>query len=107
MAFVQVKSRSSDDVYDIFILQDGGKLQITCSCPAGQKKTVCWHRLAIMEGDATAVVAGSEHVSGLKMLVGKSHLLPMFAAIEQLEVEADQIKKRLSAAKKALGAALG
>lgn len=107
MTFIQVKSSSGDGGYNIFFGETDGKVRVTCSCQAGLNRMACKHRLSLIDGDIRAVIVGAEHVSALRLMVEQSPIPPLILEIAQLEHEADAIKKRISAAKKKLGAALG
>ena len=49
---------STSDPYELTFIKDGASLTALCTCPAGSFGNVCKHRVAILDGDASAVVGG-------------------------------------------------
>jgi uncharacterized Zn finger protein len=47
---------SSADPYKLIFIKDGESLTALCDCPAGSFGNVCKHRVAILDGDAGAVL---------------------------------------------------
>lgn len=47
---------SSPDPYEMTFIKDGASLTALCTCPAGTFGNLCKHRVAIIDGDAKAVV---------------------------------------------------
>ncbi len=46
---------STTKPYEITFIKDGNSLTALCTCPAGQFSNSCKHRVAILDGDATAI----------------------------------------------------
>ena len=47
---------SSADPYELTFIKDGNSLTALCTCPAGNFGNFCKHRIAILDGDAAAVI---------------------------------------------------
>ena len=47
---------SSADPYKLIFIKDGDSLTALCDCPAGSFGNVCKHRVAVLDGDAGAVL---------------------------------------------------
>ncbi len=47
---------SSADPYKLIFIKDGESLTALCDCPAGSFGNVCKHRVAVLDGDAGAVL---------------------------------------------------
>ena len=47
---------SSADPYELTFIKDGDSLTALCTCPAGNFGNFCKHRIAILDGDAAAVI---------------------------------------------------
>ena len=52
---IRVKG-SSADPYETTFIKDGVSLTALCTCPAGSFGNFCKHRIAILDGDAGAVL---------------------------------------------------
>ncbi len=48
---------STPEPYEITFIKDGDSLTAICTCPAGTFGNVCKHRIAIIDGDASAIVS--------------------------------------------------
>jgi len=46
---------STTKPYEITFIKDGSSLTALCTCPAGQFGNSCKHRVAILDGDASAI----------------------------------------------------
>ena len=51
---------SSKDPYELTFIKDGASLTALCTCPAGSFGNSCKHRVAVLDGDAGAVVDDDE-----------------------------------------------
>ena len=47
---------SSAEPYELTFIKDGDSLTALCSCPAGSFGNVCKHRVAVIDGDSSAVL---------------------------------------------------
>lgn len=98
---------SSSAPYEVTIEKDGDILRAFCDCPAGNKGQYCKHRFSLLEGSDKAVVGGDTSIiSELpKMLIGTDVGLAIDALAGE-EAELAKIKKRVTAAKKAVAVAM-
>ena len=78
-----------------------------CTCPAGQSRQSCKHRLGILEGSANGLVRGTpEQVAIVAGWLPGSHVAAAREVLAASEAALKQAKKAVSAAKSALAAAL-
>lgn len=104
--FFSVKG-SSPEPYQVTFQRKGSNISAYCTCPAGVNGQPCKHRLAILAGSTANVV--SKNPSDVE-IVGSwlpgSDIEAAWVEVKRLEHEAEQIKAKLSLAKKALAKAL-
>lgn len=94
---------SSADPYLVTFIKDGGGLLATCTCAAGEVGQSCKHRLAILNGDASAVV--SENRADAEIVTDWIPGTPLALALEALataERQLEEAKRGVSVAKKRL-----
>jgi uncharacterized Zn finger protein len=98
---------SSPDPYLITFIKDGDGLVATCTCAAGEVGQSCKHRLAILSGDASAVV--SKNGSDAELVASWLPGTPLASALEALanaERQLEDAKRGVSTAKRRLSQAL-
>lgn len=98
---------SSADPYLITFIKDADGLVATCTCPAGAVGQYCKHRLAILAGDASAVVSGNQ--ADAETIVAWLTGTPVSIAMNALstaEGQLEEAKRAVAAAKKRLSQAL-
>ena len=83
---------------------EGGSLKTACSCPAGEKKMHCKHRLALLAGNLSAVlgVMPSGLAEQLSTMVRGTQLEVALQELEVAEAEAKVAAERVKRAKKVL-----
>lgn len=101
-------SGSKGDAYVVKAgLQEPNNLWMRCTCQAGQKGMYCKHRFALLDGDITNLASdNSDDVVTLGTWLQGSDVQAAMAEVERRQADADEAKKLLSAAKKALARAL-
>jgi uncharacterized Zn finger protein len=94
---------SSSDPYELTFIKDGDSLTALCDCPAGTFGNLCKHRVAILDGDSSAVVDDDGGKSGIvvKWLSG-TDVEAALAEMREVEAQADSSKPDLMAAKRKL-----
>lgn len=84
----QVKG-SSAEPYEITFIKDGNSLTALCSCPAGQYGNFCKHRIAILDGNSSAIVSDNidQAATVVDWLQGTDVAIALdeFRAIEKLK----------------------
>ena len=86
-------------VYDVTVRQEAGNsinLTMTCSCAGEQDDDFCSHRMAIFEGDASAISeAHAEHLETFQRWVKGSDIETAMAelsrAISQLQIAQEKV----------------
>ncbi len=103
---IRVKG-SSPDPYENTFLKDGDSLTAICTCPAGTYGNLCKHRVAIVEGDASAVL--DEDVGKVPQVVAWLSGTDVEAALRELrriEAESGKDKDLVAGAKRKLARAM-
>ena len=86
---------------------DTHNISAYCSCPAGESGMYCKHRIRILRGLLDGVVSkNTADVTTVAGWLAGSDVETALRTVDQLEKEAERIKKALSAAKKALSQCL-
>ena len=109
MTKVQVPIQGSTGTpYIATFSRDGDSLKAACSCPAGEKRTHCKHRLAFFSGDVTAVRGDIPPglAEQLSAMVRGTQVEIALQALEAAETEAKAATERLKRAKKFLDQAM-
>lgn len=87
--------------------RDAGKISAYCTCPAGENGMVCKHRVRIFRGSTEDVVSQNQaDVKTVADWLAGSDVERALQTVDELEKEAEKIKKAISAAKKVLSRAL-
>lgn len=95
--------------YECTLVASGGRLALHCTCQAGEKGTLCKHRVELLAGNykrAEASGAPGERLREFAALLEGSGLARdcaiVGARIAEAEKKAAEIKKEISTAKKQL-----
>lgn len=98
---------SSSDPYELTFIKDGDSLTALCNCPAGTFGNVCKHRVAILDGDSSAVTDDDVRKTGtvVEWLVG-TDVESALAELREVEAKKDASKPDLIAAKRKLAKAM-
>lgn len=96
---------SSADPYEITFIKDGDSLTALCTCPAGTYGNFCKHRIAILDGDAGAVL--DDDAEKVPRVVGWMAGTDVGAALSELrEAEGRGDKDAVATAKRKLARAM-
>jgi uncharacterized Zn finger protein len=95
---------STGTPYVATFTREGNSLKTTCSCPAGEKRTHCKHRLALFAGDVTAVSGDIQSglITQLSVMVRGTEVEFALQAVAAAETEAKAAVDRVKHAKKYL-----
>ncbi|NJC38074.1 hypothetical protein GGR60_002628 [Xanthomonas arboricola] len=98
---------SAAEPYVVTFSRTGESFTAFCTCPAGQSRQSCKHRIGILAGSTKGLVSGTPEQVGLvaNWLPG-SHVAVDRQALVASEAAFEQAKKAVSAARAALAAAL-
>ncbi len=96
---------SADDPYEVTFLKTDDRLLVLCTCPAGENRRHCKHRVAIMKGSGKHIVSGNrEDIATVQAWLAGS---PIEKALQALnEAERGDDAKALAAAKLRLARAM-
>ena len=87
--------------------RDMGKLSAFCSCPAGENGTFCKHRVQILRGSTEGIVSKNQaDVAIVAGWLAGTDVERALRTVDELELEAERIKKALISAKKVLSRSL-
>lgn len=102
----QVKG-SSEEPYEITFIKDGDSLTALCSCPAGQYGNFCKHRIAILDGNAKAIVSdNADQVATIVDWLQGTDVGTALGEFRAIEASRDEPKSALVAAKRKLARAM-
>lgn len=87
----------------VFVRRSSKNLSAYCSCPAGEKGQHCKHRFAILDGITKGILSpNTDQVKVVQSWLSGTDVEQALLKLRKLELEAEKIKKELSAAKKEL-----
>ena len=99
----EVESSSTGEIYQVRVSRNGDSLTCTCTCPAGQNRSACKHRLGILRGESNGIVGGdTDCIRRVPELLVGTDVEKAMNTLAALDEEMALLKKRISAAKKAL-----
>lgn len=102
----QVKG-SSTDPYELTFIKDGDSLTAICTCPAGTYGNLCKHRVAIIDGDAKAVVSdNADKVPIVAEWLAGTDVEAALVEMRGLDKKSDDFKDALAMAKVKLARAM-
>ena len=98
---------STTKPYEITFIKDGSSLTALCTCPAGQFGNSCKHRVAIIDGDATAISSDNSAKAPLivEWLAG-TDVEAALAAMREAEKDPNKSKQDVADLKKKLARAM-
>lgn len=98
---------SSKDPYELTFIKDGSSLTAICTCPAGTFGNLCKHRVAILDGDAKAVLdEDADKVPKVVEWLPGTDVETALAKMRQVDSTAATAKDDLAAAKRDLARAM-
>ncbi|UUW10235.1 hypothetical protein NLG42_05375 [Flavobacterium plurextorum] len=102
---IKIKSSSTNEIYDVLFKVDNNSISINCNCKAGLIKTLCKHRLSLIDGDYSAISDQNDItvINEIFNKIDKSKITDLFLELNHIEKEIkklDLIKKKV---KKELG----
>ena len=98
---------SSSEPYEVVFQKNASSISATCTCQAGAMGQSCKHRVSILNGGQDGIVSGNE--SEIPVVISwlpGSSIAAAMASLTEAEAEFEKIKKRVTAAKKQLSAAM-
>ncbi|WP_394695791.1 hypothetical protein [Pseudoxanthomonas japonensis] len=98
---------SAEEPYLVTFSRGLSGFTAACSCPAGQSRQSCKHRLGILDGSSKGVVSSNiEQVAVVAAWLPGSRVAEARQLLAAAEAELERAKKGVSSAKSALAAAL-
>lgn len=97
---IKIKSSSANELYDVVFKIENNLISINCNCKAGLVKTLCKHRLSLIDGDYTAI-SNQNDIALLNEIfnkIDKSKITELFKECNSVENEMkklDLLKKKL------------
>jgi uncharacterized Zn finger protein len=55
----KIKSKSSDELYDVQVKMTGNNVETSCTCRAGRNHDLCWHVEAVLTNQMDRLTLGS------------------------------------------------
>lgn len=99
---------SAKEPYQVeFVRRSETNISAYCTCKAGQMGQYCKHRFGIIEGNPKGIISDNpEDAKTVQSWIPGTDLENTLNKVREIEVEAAEIKKRLTAAKKAVAKAM-
>ncbi len=98
---------SSPDPYELTFIKDGASLTALCTCPAGSFGNSCKHRVAVLDGDAAAVVeADAGKIAAVVAWLPGTDVESALQEMRAADVSSDVTKESRAAAKRKLAKAM-
>lgn len=98
---------SAAEPYNVIIERKGQNLRAFCDCPAGVNGQYCKHRFLLLAGSNKGVVGGdTQAIPTLPELLSGTDVAAAMSDLEVIENQMAALKRRLSAAKKAVAVAM-
>lgn len=97
---INIKSSSSDEIYTVTFAIENNLISINCNCKAGLVKTLCKHRLSLLDGDVSAIIDKSDIKALTDVLdkIDKTKIVELNSELNKVEKEIstlDALRKKL------------
>jgi hypothetical protein len=97
---IAIKSSSSEGIYNVVFKIDNDLISINCDCKAGIMKTLCKHRLDLINGDVSAILyeADISKLTDFLNLIEKSKISNLYLELNAIESEIkklDTLRKKM------------
>lgn len=97
---IKINSSSTNEIYDVTFKIENNLISINCNCRAGLVKTLCKHRLGLIDGDYTAILNKDETIllNDIFSKIDKSKITNLFVELNRIEKEIkdlDSLKKKM------------
>jgi hypothetical protein len=103
----EVQGSAVDPYGVVFVKRSETSLSVSCSCPAGENGQYCKHRFSILDGLTKNIVSDNhDQVKLVKSWLVGTDVENALIKMRELEAKAAQIKKELTASKKAVAKAM-
>jgi hypothetical protein len=94
---------SAEVPYSVVFKKNGLKLIANCSCPAGEFRQFCKHRIRILSGDPTGIISNNaDAISDIIEWVRNTDIERFLSELHKAEMDYEEAKKRVSQCKKSL-----
>lgn len=103
MITIKAKS-SSGEPYDVAISLEHGHVSAECTCKAGIMHTLCKHRIALLEGDASMLFdpAQAKDLEDVRWWVMQTDLPGLLAELKEADSAVLQAQARVKRLRKAI-----
>ncbi|MFV8368651.1 hypothetical protein [Flavobacterium sp. LB2R40] len=102
---IKIKSSSTNETYDVVFKIENNLISINCDCRAGSVKTLCKHRLSLIDGDYTAI-SNQNDITLLNEIfnkIDKSKIAVLFVELNRIEKEIKNLDLLKKKTKKEIG----
>jgi uncharacterized Zn finger protein len=95
---------SSGTPYIVSIIREEDSLKTSCTCPAGEMRTHCKHRIELFAGNLASVRGTTEPnlAQEISIMLKGTAVESALQAVEAAEIEAKAAKDKVKRAKRAL-----
>ena len=103
----KVQGSAAEPYEVLFRRHSDTNLSAFCTCPAGVNGQYCKHRFSILDGVTKGIVSPNlDQVEIVKTWLSGTDVHNAMLKVREIEVEAANVKKQLSAAKKEVAKAM-
>ncbi|SHG17377.1 hypothetical protein SAMN05443549_102305 [Flavobacterium fluvii] len=102
---IAIKSSSSEGIYNVVFKIDKDLISINCNCQAGIMKTLCKHRLDLINGDVSAILdeADISKLTEFLNLIEKSKIPNLYLELNRIESEIKRLNTLKTKMRKEIG----
>jgi uncharacterized Zn finger protein len=86
---------SAVEPYQVVFRKNGNNLTATCSCPAGQIKKHCKHRLNLLLGEPLKIVENAENTGQVPIIAKGTDVEDSLNAYLRSQVEGEKLIKEI------------
>ena len=102
---IKIGSSSSNEIYTVLFKIENGLISINCNCRAGLVKTLCKHRLNLIEGDISAMVDKTEETALTEILrkIDKTKISDLYTELNEIELKLKKLESERKKMRKEIG----
>ncbi len=95
--------QGSEGIYTVTFSREGTNLTAICSCPAGEYGMHCKHRIALMQGDTSAIISKNKgDIKKVLDMVKGSDIEEILADVIKIGKQLEELQERFTKKKKEL-----
>jgi hypothetical protein len=93
---------STGNHYEVNAFREGNRFIMTCNCEAGIRRTYCKHRIALLDGDCSALRSeNADDVDHLRALLHGTEAERYYHVLVELDSQMRELTKKIKDTKRA------